>query len=235
MLPLGRVPAAQALLDGGDPARRHAELAHAQIDEPHRSLGVARELPAHADPAAVALGRARRRSRSVRAPAPGPPRAGTRARDCRARPPSCTATGRWCRSRRSPGAGRGDRPGARRPGPRSSRRPRCRSARAARARPGPRRPSRPSGTSRRRGAPVATRRIARSWVGTAPGARARAAVRGGPRNGLSSGSVGDERQRLVGARVERADDQRPAFAGAGRSRSATSTCSSSSGGSVRPR
>ena len=124
MLPLGGAPRRRRSFTAG--IRPGAMLSSRTpiVDQPHRGFGVARQLPAHADPAAVALAPRRRRRRSAPAPAPAPPRAGARAPGSRARRPSSTARGRWCRSRRSPGAARGDRPAARPPAPRSSRRPR---------------------------------------------------------------------------------------------------------------
>ena len=50
------VAVAQCGLDRGDPARGHAQLAHAEPGEQHRGVGVAGELAADADPAAVRLG-----------------------------------------------------------------------------------------------------------------------------------------------------------------------------------
>ena len=67
---------------------------------------------------------------------------------------------------------------------------------------------------------AATRRIARSWVVEQVRVREREAQSAASEERVVLGLGGDERQRLVGAGVERADDQRPAVEAPARSRSA---------------
>ena len=183
-----------------------------------RGVRVAGELTADADPAAVRLCRGGDRGDQASAPAPAPRPATPPAPGFRARPPSCTATGRWCRSRRSPRAGRAAAacsaaagtsiitptsscavlPSASRAAS-SSRRAACSSVTVETI-----------GNITDSGCSAATRRIARSWAENSSGCSSDSRMPRRPRNGLASGSHRQERQRLVGAGVERADDQRPA-------------------------
>ena len=76
----GAVDRPQRGLHRRDPARRHAQLAHAEAGELHRRLGVAGELAADARPSAVRAPPRRRPGRSARAPTAAPPRAASRDR-----------------------------------------------------------------------------------------------------------------------------------------------------------
>ena len=93
-----------------DPARRHAQLAHADLDQPQRHFGVARRAPRRRRPSgrgaraaatteAISSSTGSRTASSSCASAGFPRSAAT-----------CIARGRWCRSRRSRGAARAHRP-----------------------------------------------------------------------------------------------------------------------------